>query len=253
MNEFTNPLALTTPTIKGQKVKDAQWLLSGHNVFNTTKNPLHTLTGRLDGEYGPVTAGATREAKFELGYPTNKINTNFGPVVYGLLHGDLKLNASNLSERAKRLATPTKVKALGLAITQLGVKENPTRSNRTLYGAWYGMDGVFWCAIFISYCIEHVSNIDWKYSYVPTIVSDAAEGRNHMSLTYNPQPGDLVTYNWDGENCHVEFYEKDLGNGTFSAIGGNTGSNLPSSNGGEVCRSVRYHHQVSNFVRLNLP
>ncbi len=35
---------------------------------------------------------------------------------------------------------------------QIGTKEDPMGSNRTKYGAWYGMDGQPWCAMFVSYC-----------------------------------------------------------------------------------------------------
>ena len=35
--------------------------------------------------------------------------------------------------------------------SKLGVKENPPNSNRTEFGAWYGMQGVPWCAIYISW------------------------------------------------------------------------------------------------------
>jgi hypothetical protein len=35
--------------------------------------------------------------------------------------------------------------------SKLGVKESPAGSNRTEFGAWYGMQAVPWCAIFISW------------------------------------------------------------------------------------------------------
>lgn len=38
-----------------------------------------------------------------------------------------------------------------LARGEIGTLELPPGSNRTKYGQWYGMDGVAWCAIFVSY------------------------------------------------------------------------------------------------------
>lgn len=255
--EFSRSLILTTPHLTGKKVKDAQWLLVGHNAFSQkpqVEPPVSTLTGRLDGEYGPVTAGATKEAKFELGYPVSKINNVFDQELYDLLTGHTKLPTGYMQERTTRLKKPVKLKALEFAITQIGTKEDPYGSNHQKYGKWYQEDGVPWCAIFDSYCInEALGTLDkptWKYAYVPTIAQDAAEGKNHMSLTHAPEPGDLVTYNFSEPNCHVAFYEKDLGSGSFSDVGGNTGpSNF--SNGGEVARSTRYMSEVSHFIRLS--
>lgn len=258
--EFQKALILTTPPISGKRVRDAQWLLAGHNVFSSSSQSsqhIATLTGRIDGVYGPVTAGAVKDAKFYLGYDTPDINTAFGQTLYEYLTGGIKLPQDYETRRAKRIQTPAKIKALEWAVTQIGVKEEPSGSNDTPYGKWYGENGVPWCAIFVSYGINYalgtLNHPVWKYAYVPSVAQDAALGRNHMSLTYAPQPGDLVTYNWDGPNCHIEFYGHDLGNGSFSAIGGNTGPNIPSSNGGIVCSSVRYENNVSHFVRLNLP
>lgn len=257
-HQYDKPLVLVTPHKTGKKVRDAQWLLSGHNVFTTSPQalpPLNTLTGRIDGEYGPVTAGATKEAKYELGYPTDQIDNVFGQKLYDFLTGQSKLPPAFQEARKRRLKKPVKVKALDYAITQIGIKEQPFRSNEQKYGEWYGWNGVAWCAIFVSYCINEVlGTLDrptWKYAYVPSVAHDAGIGINHMSYTYAPEPGDLVTYNFSEPNCHIEFYEKELDSGSFSAVGGNTGpSNY--SNGGEVCRSVRYNHNVSHFIRLSL-
>lgn len=254
--EFDQALILTTPQITGQRVRDAQWLLQGNNVFKDDKlKPLATLTGRLDGKYGPVTAGAAKEAKYELGYLDNALDQVFGQELYEYLTGATALDKAQVDLRIKRLGLSGKIKALNYAITQDGYKEQPFGSNRQKYGAWYGFNGVPWCAIFVSYCInEALGTLDhphWKYSYVPNIAHDAQMGLNHMSITFDPQPGDLVTYNWDGPNCHVEFYKNDLGGGSFRAVGGNTGS-VNQSNGGEVAQSIRYHTNVSHFVRLTL-
>lgn len=249
--EFDIPLRLVTPHLHSQKVKDAQWLLAGHNRFSgTTKNPLATYNGRIDGIYGPVFAGAVREAQYELGYPSP--SAVFGQQMYDYLQKDL-LTPAMQKLRADRLVilhTPIKVKALELAKTFIGVKETPI--NHTQFGKWYGMDGVAWCAIFVSYCISHVRQPDWKLSYVPDIVHKASMGEYGMSLTYDPQPGDLVSYKFGGvPDCHVEFYDENIDGHSFSAVGGNTGP-ASQSNGGEVAQSTRYVTDVNHFIRLTL-
>jgi hypothetical protein len=43
-------------------------------------------------------------------------------------------------------------RALAEALRHVGVRESPPGSNRTMFGRWFGVDGVPWCAIFVSYC-----------------------------------------------------------------------------------------------------
>lgn len=251
MAEFTDPLVLVSPHEHAKRVKDAQWLLSGHNRFHDTKHPVAPYTGRLDGIYGGYAASATKEAQFLLGYKNP--STVFGQTLYNYLR-ETTLPAEMQVLRAARLeklATPTKLKALELAETFVGIKEE--YKNRTQFGEWYGWNGVAWCAIFISYCISHVHHPDWKLSFVPDMVHKASMGEMFMSLTYDPEPGDIVTFTLHGDvNCHVEFYKENIDGHSFATIGGNTG---PSSinNGGEVARNIRYQNQVSHFIKLTLP
>jgi hypothetical protein len=260
MGEFSIPVELTTPNMTGQKVKDIQFLLSGNNRFDSLVelDQIKTYSGALDGIYGPLTAGATREAKNLLGFPQKMINTQFGQEIYEYLIKSpvTLLPGSYQPERAARLkalAAPAKVRALDLAITFIGIHENPPGSNEQEFGAWYGENGVPWCAIFVSYCISHIS-VTWKYAYVPLIAALAESGQAYMSITNSPEPGDLVTYNFPGEgpNCHIEFFETALDSSTFSAVGGNTGP-VDLNDGGEVARSVRSYSEVVDFIRLSLP
>ncbi len=41
--------------------------------------------------------------------------------------------------------------AIQIAKAEIGYAESPSGSNLNKFGKWYGMDGVQWCAIFISY------------------------------------------------------------------------------------------------------
>src|SRR5262249_9815977 len=159
--------------------------------------------------------------------------------------------------------TSQRQRALSAAIKYLGVKESPANSNLTKFGAWYGMDGQPWCAMFCSYVYE----VDvggspsfakgQNYSYCPYVVSDARNGRNGLSVTSSPIPGDLVVYDWqfDGTYDHVGFFEAwQAGSGsTFTAIEGNT-SLTDNSNGGEVMRRTRrVPDQATTFVRVKEP
>ena len=119
----------------GQKVKDAQWLLAGHNRYDglaTYKD------GAVDGDYGPLTAQATYKAKYWLGYPDKSLDRSFGQTLYEYLIKDgKKLPADYLRAAKTRLAAVASnpgQKALEQAVTQIGTKESPPGSNRQKYG-----------------------------------------------------------------------------------------------------------------------
>jgi len=146
------------------------------------------------------------------------------------------------------------------AQAELGKKESPANSNRTPYGAWYGMDGQPWCAMFCCWADQlggkptQAFKKGSRYAYVPYIVQDARYGLNGLSVTSSPKPGDLVCFDWDRDGTfdHVGVFES--GNAqTFKAVEGNT-STSNNSNGGEVMRRDRSTSQAAIvFVRVKEP
>lgn len=101
--QYDVPLRLVSPHMKGQKVKDAQWLMAGHNRFEnlaTYKN------GKIDGDYGPLTAQATKRVKYWLGYPDSSLDTIFGQTLYEYLRENdwRPLPEAYRARRSKRLA-----------------------------------------------------------------------------------------------------------------------------------------------------
>src|SRR6185295_2690395 len=49
---------------------------------------------------------------------------------------------------------PEGILALTEAVKHIGVTEDPPGSNRTMFGEWFGVNGVAWCNIFVSYCFR---------------------------------------------------------------------------------------------------
>jgi CHAP domain len=155
--------------------------------------------------------------------------------------------------------------ALARAKSQLGTKESPAESNNQKYGSWYGMNGVPWCAIFVTWCFEFGASDVGKdspsfvkgsrYSYCPYVVSDARNGNYGLKTTDDPQPGDVVVYDWGYDTVydHIGIFERWSGGGNFDAIEGNT-SYQSNSNGGEVMRRTRSKGgQGTCFVRVAEP
>jgi CHAP domain len=250
--QYDTPLQLTSPHMVGQKVKDCQWLLSGHNRYDglaTYKD------GAVDGDYGPLTAQATYKAKYWLGYPDKSLDKSFGQTLYEyLLKDGQPLPPDYVSRRKTRLAAIASnpgSKALDQALTQLGTKEQPAGSNRQKYGLWYGMNGVPWCSIFVSWSFAQGGYSMFRYSYVPFVHGDAVACKNRLSVVRTPRPGDAVCFSWGSvKDAHIGFFEKWLVQGsTFQTVEGNTGS-ASFNNGGAVERGTRYVSQVSAFVRV---
>jgi hypothetical protein len=155
----------------------------------------------------------------------------------------IKLLESYVTEEAD--GSTLRLQALAKAKAFLGYTESPPGTNGNVFGEWYGMNFEPWCAMFVSYCFEHVGDSPSfvrgsRYSYCPYLLADARAGRYGLTLTGSPVPGDLVLYDWErnDEPDHIGFFEEWTGGRTFHAIEGNTavGNN---SNGGQVMRRIR--------------
>jgi hypothetical protein len=72
---LTRTLHLTNPLMTGPDVEQLQQLLA----------PYHP--GAVDGEYGPATAGAVKQAKWALGYPDRQCDGTAGPKLVAYLQG----------------------------------------------------------------------------------------------------------------------------------------------------------------------
>lgn len=252
--QYDIPLRLVSPHMTGQKVKDAQWLMAGHNRFEglaTMKD------AEIDGDYGPVSAQATKRTKYWLGYPLSACDGVFGQTIYEYLRPNewRPLPQPYRDRRAQRLAAATKTpgrKALDFAVGEIGYEESPFGSNNTKYGVWYGFNRVPWCAIFESYCFAHTGTPRYRYAACEAIYWDAVANRNSLHRVWSPEPGDLAIFNLHGDRfAHTSFFERWIGEpgGAFYDVGGNTGpTNI--SNGGAVMRQKRDKGMVTAFVRV---
>lgn len=253
MGEFDTPLILTTPHEKSQRVKDAQYLMAGHNRFPglaTYKD------GALDGDYGPLTEQATKRVKFWLGFPQSACTGLFGQTLYEYLRPDhwRPLPDDYRVRREDRLAaaaqTPGQV-ALDYAAQFIGYHEDPLGSNRTIFGVDYRFNGVAWCAIFETYCFKHTGHPSYRYAAVEQIYHDALYNRNGLHIVRTPQAGDIACYSHAGDRyAHTGFYDHRLNDSEFQDLSGNT-SSADFSNGGYVERHVRELAVVTAFVRVS--
>jgi hypothetical protein len=249
--QYAIPLRLVTPHMRGQKVKDAQWLLAGNNRF---KGLATYKDGKLDGNYGPVTAQAVKRAKYWLGYPTDALGnqnaTSFGQVLYEYLRPKdwRPLPAAYRGRRDKRLAaavvTNPGARALEAARKELGYSEEPLGSNNTKFGREYGFNRVPWCAIFESIMFKHTGVPRFRYAAVEAIYWDAASNRNGLYLVRTPRPGDVIGYKFGADRfAHTAFFVT-FERGGLRDLGGNTGP-------GQVLEQHRGLGSVSFYARVS--
>lgn len=253
---------LSPPHDGGKPVERLQKVLSGDNVWKKNFRP-----GKIDRQYGPGTAGAVERAKWYMGYPKNLCDGGVvGDTFFKLMSGKRKLPEEYAKRQRERRAAAAaaaekgklRLAALKRARGEIGTKEKPAGSNRVLYSVWYGVIGP-WCAMFVTWTYvlsgSKVFKRGSKWAYVPYIKSACHTPGSGVTRTVDPQPGDLVLYDWDndGEPDHIGEFEKwiDRAAGHFQAVEGNTSAGN-NSNGGQVQeRADRYLSEVDSFVTVH--
>ena len=248
-------LHLTSPLIHGSTVSNAQHRLA-NNVFGQDFKP-----GPMDGHFGEATARACIRAKFWLGYPPAKQLPTYGDDLDSYLQGT-KLPTAFTRRRKARLSkgkqTPLRVAALANLRKHIGDKESPPRSNRVAWASeWYGVIGP-WCAMSVTRAYVDAGSKAFvrgqRYAYVPYIVNDARAGANGLAITHEPQPGDVVCFDWDGDGVadHTGLFERWTGGNDFRSVEGNTSADDAGSqsNGGMVAERTRHKSQVVAFVHV---
>lgn len=143
---------------------------------------------------------------------------------------------------------------INTAAAENGTKESPSNSNKTKYGKWYGLDGEKWCAIFVSFVYHHAGHpleaIDRPKGY-QSCQSGFNFWKKNNRIIKNPQPGDIVLYDWSGDGLcdHTGIFAKwvDIAKTKFEAWEGNTAQEN-DSDGGEVMLRQRKRALVKAFV-----
>jgi len=130
-------------------------------------------------------------------------------------------------------------KVLDIAFKEKGYTEKDN-NNKTKYGQWFGLDGVAWCGIFVSWCYAQAGTPLAKIGFTKGFAgcqTAVAHFRKTGELTSNPKVGDIVFFDWnrDGRYDHTGIFNgwKNKEAGTFYTVEGNTAVGN-DSNGGQV-------------------
>jgi hypothetical protein len=243
-------LALTSPTLKGQMVKEAQETLS-KNYFKQD-----FLQGVVDGEFGPETMRACKRAKYWLGFKGVNQHGTYGEFLHSQLKGNRRLSDEQLQRRRERLQKakqrPLRLKALDEARKDIGMKEHPANSNICEISKWYRMTGP-WCAMAVTQWYVMAGSKGFsrssRWAYCPYILQSAIAGTSGLALTRNPLEGDIVLFDWDDDGIadHVGILRTRVNEqGNFGTIEGNT-SVGNDSNGGECMERDRHVSQLVTY------
>ena len=238
-------LHLTSPQMGGVDVLEVQQKLSA----------LGYAPGKLDGIFGTATAAAVQAFQRDNNL---EIDGVVGPKTRAVLsEAPTPAHPTPIVRKASSIGRL----ALAVSLQEIGQKESPANSNKNKYGKWFGVDGVAWCNIFVSYCFlngaQYTICSGFKSAgvyakgctYVPTTEAWLKAAGMWKGRT-EPLPGDIAIYNWDGGvPDHIGIVEEYLGGGRFNAIEGNTAVGN-DSNGGQVMRRLRYMSTVNGFGRV---
>jgi hypothetical protein len=187
---------------RGQKVRDLQWLLSGHRP-SVYRHSVHPYGGRIDGVYGPRTQKAVRAAKWRLGYPSNALDGRAGNQLFELLLGKRARPLEWIGRASKRVhaaiegQTACSRRIAAVARAELGVHEIPDGSNDgpriRVYQAVTGAYHAAWCASFSQYVLK-AAGIGTIADRSAGVFYIASWAHRHTMLHALPKPGSLVIY-----------------------------------------------------------
>lgn len=151
------------------------------------------------------------------------------------------------------------MKITDIARAEIGTKESPPNSNNVKYNTWFYDHPVqgpsfAWCGTFVSWVYASagfpLGNIGYIRGY-----AGCDTALNHFRASgeivsrEQVKEGDIILFDWNGDGrCdHTGIFLRDLGNGTFESIEGNT-SVGNDSDGGEVMIRQRSYGAVKAFI-----
>jgi len=135
---------------------------------------------------------------------------------------------------------------IAIAQAEVGTAEGP-KNNETKYGKFTKHDLQPWCGSFVMWCANQakvkIPNVVWTPGGVEAF---KATGMWSNGPTANPQPGDIVFFDFVAGGApveHVGIVIKNNLDGTVTTVEGNTSPDSKpkgsQANGGEVALKIR--------------
>lgn len=133
-----------------------------------------------------------------------------------------------------------------VALGEVGTIEGP-KDNQTKYGAFTKSNFQPWCGSFVMWCANEAQVKVPNTVYTPGGADAFKKAKQWFDASSGdkPQPGDIVYFDFPADGVdrisHVGIVVKDNGDGTLTAVEGNTAGNAKGDqrNGGECCKKIR--------------
>lgn len=139
---------------------------------------------------------------------------------------------------------------LQVARAELGYTESPAGSNRTKYGAWFGLDGQPWCMMLVQWVFAQANAAELLPARTASCgaLMRAAKAAGCW-VTFGYRPGDVAIYDFPGgaatDHCGIV---ESVGAAGIMAIEGNTAVGN-DDNGGKVMERSHKFGEIVGAVR----
>jgi peptidoglycan hydrolase-like protein with peptidoglycan-binding domain len=227
---------------KGAEVRMLQLLLDKHGLR----------PGPIDGDFGPMTQKAVLKFQHEQGLAVDGV---VGPLTWTELRskGDVQVtDVSFPSDKKQKVGAPQggagggkkapgqkdpeqkspndnkneaelRESILKVAGSQIGTTEQGNNAGGAKkYQQFFGRGPEPWCADFVSWVMS-MAGRPTNSPYCPTFVQQLKK-QGRWKGVKDPQPGDIVFFDWDGDNSpdHVGILKCVNADGSITTIEGNT-------------------------------
>jgi hypothetical protein len=245
---------LESPPMRGRDVAAFQQLLNERfAAWNIDKRI------DVDGEYGPMTRRAARQAVYALGISGTELAHGVTPELRIKLRRPSRRTPEEIAHATRRRGWLGRLRrqhegrgaqaALAYARKHLGVVESPPSTNRgPLIDRWNRATGTMpgspWCGNFANACLMAAGFPPEPWlKLCSAIEGNARAAKGGWHWTTSPRPGDLVLFTVGGAANHVGIVEA-VAKGAVVTIEGNTHKDYDPGRFWEGYGVFRRHHPV---------
>jgi hypothetical protein len=245
---------LESPLMRGRDIAAFQQLLNERFAAWSVDKRID-----VDGEYGPITRRAARQAVYALGISGTELAHGVTPELRTKLRRPSRRSPDEVAHAVRRRGWLGRLRrqhegrgaqaVLAYARKHLGVVESPPSTNRgPLIDRWNRATGTVvgspWCGNFANACLMAAGfPAEPWLKLCAAIEGNAKAAKGGWRWTTSPRPGDLVLFTVGGAANHVGIVEA-VGQAGVVTIEGNTHKDYDPGRFWEGYGVFRRHHRA---------